>query len=139
MEPRCCTLCGQKSETGAGKSAFICDACLGLSGRELDKVMGRFTTEGMTLFLSLQYRVPTINLRNYEIAEEVRALVPRGLCEQHIVMPVSRAGGALILAVTDPGDIKVLDAIRETTGMSIEPVIASAEAIRAVHARYWGI
>lgn len=138
MEPRRCTLCGQTSDSGAGKSAFICDACLGLKGREVGEVMTGFASaEEMTLFLSQQYRVPTVDLREYEIAEEVRSLVPRDLCERHVVMPVSRAGGALILAVTDPSDIKVLDRIREAVGMSVEPVIASADAIRAVRARYW--
>lgn len=48
-------------------------------------------------------------------------------------MPVSRAAGALIVAVTDPSDTKVLDALRGATGMTIEPVIASADEIRAAH------
>ena len=39
-----------------------------------------------------QYRVPAINLDEYEIDAEVLKLVSQGVCEKHKVIPVSRAG-----------------------------------------------
>jgi len=87
-------------------------------------------------FLSQQYRIPTINLSEYEVPEEIRDLVPRSLCERLVVMPVSRAGSSLIVAVREP-DEDVLAALREATGFTVEAVLASAADIRAAHARYW--
>lgn len=88
--------------------------------------------------LSMRYRVPTIDLSEYEVAPEILALVPRELCERHIVLPVSRAGDSLIVAMTDPTDSTSRDALKEHTGFDIEPVIASEGAIRAAIARYYG-
>jgi len=48
--------------------------------------------------LSMRYRIPTIDLDQYVTAPEILALVPRELCEKLIVLPVSRAGNALIVA-----------------------------------------
>jgi len=99
---------------------------LGLSGTEL------------TNFLSQQYRIPTIALGDYEIDADVIAIVPEELCARHRVIPVSRAGTSLIVAVVDPTDQKVLDALREATSMNVEPVIATEHAVAAAITRYYG-
>jgi type IV pilus assembly protein PilB len=88
--------------------------------------------------LSMRYRVPTIDLSEYEVAPEILALVPRALCERHVVVPVSRAGTSLIVAMTDPTLSAAIDALREHTGFNIEPVIASEDAIRTAIERYYG-
>lgn len=90
----------------------------------------------MTAFLSQRYRVPTVDLVAVEITEEVLTLVPRELCERHLVIPVSEVTGSLILAMTDPDDARALDAIAKATGMSVDPVIASVDEIRAALLRY---
>lgn len=115
-----CSLCGQARESGAGKRTFVCDACLGLKGGFVETAFRPF----------VPCRVPTIDLREYEIAAEVRALVPRELCEELVVIPVSRAGTFLIVAMSAPDDQATLAALAKATGLQIEPVIASLEEIR---------
>lgn len=98
---------------------------------------GLVSAEDVPAFLSQQHRVPTIDLGEYEIAEEVRKLLTREECERHVIVPVSRIGHALVVAMTDPTDTDALDAVAEATRTSVEPVIASAAAIRSAIARYW--
>src|SRR5579863_9272272 len=56
-------------------------------------------------FLSKQYRVPSINLNDFEIDADVAKLVPREVCEKHMLVPVNRAGSSLIIAMADPSNI----------------------------------
>lgn len=89
-------------------------------------------------FLSMQYRVPTINLREYEVAPDVIALLSRELCSEHCVLPVSRAGRSLIVAMPDPTNHFARDAVAAATGFTIEPVIADEPTIRLFIERYYG-
>lgn len=82
-------------------------------------------------------RHPAIDLTHYAVAPEIIALVPRALCDEHVVLPVSRAGRFLILAVVAP-DSTSIDAIAEHTGMNVDVVIAPADEIRAAIQKYHG-
>lgn len=79
--------------------------------------------------LSMLYRVPTINLAEYEIADDILDLVPDDLCKKHTVIPVSRAGSSLIVAMVDPTDAAALEALKAHTGMTVEVVISTEIAI----------
>lgn len=134
---RRCTLCGEEKESGVGKKSFVCDGCLGLKGRDLITLMRGLGVQDLTAFHSQMSRIPTINLREYEPADELRELVTRELCEELLVIPVSRAGSFLIVAFADPEDTEALEALAKTTNLTIEPVLASASEILAALDRFW--
>lgn len=98
---------------------------------------GFLSPQEITNFLSMRYRVPTINLDEYVVAPEILALVSRALCVKHTVLPVSRAGGSLIAAFADPTDATAIAELKAETGLNVEPVIASESAIRTAIARYY--
>lgn len=87
---------------------------------------------------SMLYRVPTINLAEYEIARDVLDLVPEDLCRKHTLIPVSRAESSLIVAMVDPTDAAALEALKAHTGMRVEAVISTELAIFAALAKYHG-
>jgi len=99
--------------------------------------LGYVSDEEITSFLSQQYRVPTVNLEDYEIDAEILKLVPREPCERHKVVPVSRTGNALIVAMADPTNLNAIDDLKFLTGYNIEPVIASETAIHAAIEKYY--
>jgi len=89
--------------------------------------------------LSAQYGVPEINLGEFEIDDEVIALIPKEVVEQHSCVPINRAGASLIVAMSDPSDLYAIDDLKFVTGCNIEVVSASEEAIReAIHRYYRG-
>lgn len=96
-----------------------------------------FTEDQGAMVLSQHYRVPTINLDEYEVNDEILQLVSKDLCERHSVLPVSRAGRSLIVAMLDPKDEAAITALKHVTGYNIEPVIATESAIRSALARYF--
>ncbi len=99
--------------------------------------LGYISDTEITNFLSQQYRVPTINLEEYEIDAEILKLVAREQCEKHRVLPVSRAGSSLVVAMADPTNLNAIDDLKFLTGFNIEPVIASEAAILGAVEKYY--
>src|SRR5450432_3524785 len=93
--------------------------------------LGYISDGEITNFLSSQYRVPAVNLEEYEIDQEVLKLVSRDVCDKHKIIPVSRAGSSLIMAMADPTNLHAIDDIKFLTGFNVEPVVASETAILA--------
>jgi type IV pilus assembly protein PilB len=91
----------------------------------------------ITNFLSAQYRLPAINLDEYEIDAEVIKLVGREVCEKHRIIPVSRSGSSLIVAMSDPTNLNAIDDIKFLTGYNVEPVVSSETSIQAAVERYY--
>ena len=99
--------------------------------------LGFVSDDEITSFLSQQYRVPTVNLEEYEIDAEILKLVPKEPCERHKVVPVSRTGNSLIVAMADPTNLNAIDDLKFLTGYNIEPVIASETAIQSAIEQYY--
>jgi type IV pilus assembly protein PilB len=99
--------------------------------------LGYISDGEITNFLSAQYRVPAVNLDEYEIDQEVLKLVSREVCDKHKIIPVSRAGSSLIMAMADPTNLHAIDDIKFLTGFNVEPVVASETAIQAAVERYY--
>jgi type IV pilus assembly protein PilB len=110
------------------------------SGQNLGYTLARlgYISDGeITKFLSQQYRVPTVNLEEYEIDADILKLVSRDQCERHRVIPVSRAGNALVVAMADPTNLNAIDDLKFLTGYNVEPVIASEAAVLKAVERYY--
>src|SRR5437588_395635 len=101
----------------------------GRNGYHLTK-LGFIEESELTNFLSKQYGVPSINLKEFDIDPEVVKLVPKEVAEKHQCIPVNRAGASLILAMSDPSNIYAIDDIKFLTGYNIEVVVASEQAIK---------
>src|SRR5689334_9582433 len=91
--------------------------------------LGYISDGEITNFLSSQYRVPAVNLEEYEIEPDVLKLVSREVCDKHKIIPLSRSGTALMVAMADPTNLHAIDDIKFLTGFNVEPVVASESSI----------
>src|SRR5260370_3550586 len=91
----------------------------GRIGYHLTK-LGFIEESELTSFLSKQYGVPSLNLKEFDIDGEVGKLVPKGVAEKHQCIPVNRAGASLILAMSDPSNIYATVALNFLTCDNIE-------------------
>ena len=89
-------------------------------------------------FLSRQYGVPSINLDEMEISDDVIKLVTKDVAQRHKLVPIARQGATLIVAMSDPGNIYAMDDIKFLTGLNVEVVVASETSIIAALERYYG-
>src|SRR5438309_9669290 len=91
--------------------------------------LGFLNDEEVTNFLSRQYGVPAINLQFFEIDPNVVKLIPQETARKHQILPLSRVGASLTIAMVDPTNVFAMDDIKFMTGFNIEPVVASESAI----------
>ena len=99
--------------------------------------MGFVKDEDITSLLSKQYGVPSINLTQFEIDPAVIKLIPPETAHKYQIVPLSRAGATLTIAMTDPTNVFAMDDIKFMTGFNVEPVVASETAIsEAIHKFY---
>ena len=110
------------------------------SGERLGLVLvksGALSEEDLTHFLSRQYGVTAVNLAEFDIEPEAIALIPREVARKHRVIPMSRAGNALVVATSDPSNVVALDDLKFLTNYNIEVVVAAESAISEALIRYY--
>jgi type IV pilus assembly protein PilB len=101
--------------------------------------LGFVSDEEVTNFLSRQYGVPAINLQYFEIDSSVVKLIPEETAKRYQILPLSRVGASLTIAMVDPTNVFAMDDIKFMTGFNIEPVVASESAImEAIEKAYGG-
>jgi type IV pilus assembly protein PilB len=94
--------------------------------------------EEVTAVLSRQYGVPSVNLELFEVDPAAVALVPQETSERYSVLPLSRVGATLTLAMVDPTNVFAVDDIKFMTGLSVEPVVVSETALNAALKKFYG-
>src|SRR6266571_441186 len=92
--------------------------------------LGFVKEEEITRVLSQQYGVPAINLSKIDIDDAVVKLIPSEVAQKYLIMPVSRTGATLTIAMVDPTNVFAMDDIKFMTGYNVEPVVASEVAIK---------
>ncbi len=109
----------------------------GKVGEHLVK-LGHVTEQDITEVLSQQYSVPAVDLDHLEIDDNVIKLIPAEHCRKYQVIPVSKFGATLTVAMADPSNVFALDDLKFLTGYNIEPVVASDMAIVRALDKYFG-
>ncbi len=99
--------------------------------------LGFVTDEEITSLLSKQYGVPSINLAQFEIDASVIKLIPADTAQKYQIVPLSRSGATLTIAITDPTNVFAMDDIKFMTGYNVEPVVASETAVTDAIKRYY--
>ena len=99
--------------------------------------MGIISEDSVTSFLSQQYGVPSINLDDFEIDPGICKLVPLKTAMKYEIIPISRVGSSLTVAMADPSNVFAIDDIKFMTGYNVEPVVAPETAIKEAIKRYY--
>ena len=108
----------------------------GRLGYNLTK-LGYISEKDLTVFLSKQYGIPTVELTTQEIDADIVKLIPEDVALKYQVIPVSRTGSTLVVAMADPSNIFAIDDIKFLTGYNVEPLVASDAAIKAAIEEYY--
>jgi type IV pilus assembly protein PilB len=100
--------------------------------------LGFIIDDEITGVLSRQYGVPSINLKYYEVEASVIKLIPQDTAVRYQIVPLSRVGSTLTIAMTDPTNVFAMDDIKFMTGFNVEPVVASETAIAEAITKFYG-
>lgn len=91
--------------------------------------MGFVTEEELLKALSKHFGVRSVDLKTKEPKDSVLKLLPGDIAAKYLVVPVSRFGRKLTLAMLNPHDMAAIEDIKFATGFEIEPVVAHLDDI----------
>src|SRR6185503_3950534 len=100
--------------------------------------LGLVTDEMITAVLSRQYGIPSVNLDLFQIDESVLRLIPQEVAQKYSVIPLSRVGATLTLAMVDPTNVFAMDDIKFMTGLNVEPVVVAEISVQQAIAKCYG-
>ena len=99
--------------------------------------LGAVAEEDLAKFLAELYGVPSADLSNFTPDPSVVKLIPGDVANKFQVVPISRAGRRLTVAMANPANIFALDDIKFITGCEVQPCVASETMIkRAIDKAY---
>lgn len=97
--------------------------------------LGYIGEEDLLQFLAEQLNLTRIDLSHMAVAPEVLALLPVEKALEYNVIPVDRKefNGSvyLLVAMANPTNLIVIDALQFATGCRVRPALATEEAIRS--------
>ena len=99
--------------------------------------LGIISDDVITAVLSRQYGVPSINLDLFHIEPAIIKLISQEVALKYTVLPISRVGATLTLAMADPTNVFAMDDIKFMTELNVEPVIASEASIQMAIGKYY--
>ncbi|MEX1186528.1 MAG: ATPase, T2SS/T4P/T4SS family [Gemmatimonadaceae bacterium] len=94
--------------------------------------LGFIKETDLTRFLARRYRMPAVDLKDFEVDLKVAKLVPPDLSIKHQLLALKREGRTLTVAVTDPSQLGVLDDLKFITGYAIFPVVGGEFTLRGI-------
>src|SRR2546425_5855705 len=100
--------------------------------------LGLVSDDMITAVLSRQYGIPSVNLELFQIDETVLRLIPQEVAQKYSVLPLSRVGATLTLAMVDPTNVFAMDDIKFMTGLNVEPVVVAEASVQQAISRYYG-
>jgi len=112
-----------------------------MNGGKLGKAfvsLGFVQDEEITSLLSRQYGVPSINLEHFEVDPAIIKIIPAETARKYQVLPLSRSGATLTIAMADPTNVFAMDDIKFMTGYNVEPVVASETTLEESIDHYYG-
>ena len=88
-------------------------------------------------FVGRQLNIGALRLSDIELNPDIVKFIPLDIARKFNVIAISKLGKTLIVAIADPNNIYVLDAIKFITGCTVQPVLTPEKAIqKAIEAFY---
>ena len=101
--------------------------------------MGFVTEEAMIKMLGSQMGIEYIELGDIVIDQAVVKTVPEQMARRYQVLPLYKKERTLTLAMVDPLNVFAIDAVRQATGLEVQPVVSREhEVLKAIN-RYYSI
>ena len=99
--------------------------------------LGYISKNDLMLVLSDELGIPPINLSRYKIDPSVIKLIPKKMAKMYKILPISKMGNTLMVALADPLNIFAVDDIKALTGFKINLIITTEKDIVDAIGQYY--
>lgn len=100
--------------------------------------LGYVSQNELLAILSQELGIPPISLSKYKIDPEIIKAIPRKIAVHYQIMPISRIGKLLTVAMADPLNVFAMDDIKKITGLEVNPIITTKADVQAAIEKYYG-
>jgi len=87
------------------------------------------TEQDLVVSMGRVLNTPPVNVSRISATQEMAEMIPRDIATNYKVLPVSRLGNRLYLAMADPLNVLAVDDVKRITKLEVSPLIASEKAI----------
>jgi type IV pilus assembly protein PilB len=101
----------------------------GSLGQALVKI-GVIDESTFSEFVGKIYNLPVLSLDKTDIELECIDMIPGDVARKFQVLPITRAGRVLTVAMSNPSNIFAIDDIKFITGLDVQPAVAGERAIK---------
>lgn len=100
--------------------------------------LGAITEATRTAVLHKSLGFELIQLKNLKIEPAVLSLIPPAFATKHKVLPIRQEGGnSLAIAMEDPSDLMVIDAIKNQTRLNIKAYLTTSEDLNEALKKFY--
>lgn len=87
--------------------------------------------------LEFQLGIPHMDINKFFINPETTKLIDEKLARRHNIIPISKSGNIITLAMSDPLNIFAIDDVEVSTGLQVKPVISVKKDIENAIDNYY--
>lgn len=99
--------------------------------------LGFISKSDLMVVLSDELGIPPINLARYKIDPAVIKIIPKKTARNYKILPISKMGDTLTIAMADPLNIFAIDSIKTLTGFRISTIITTEKDINEALRQYY--
>jgi len=92
----------------------------------------------LAIVLSQSLGLPPLDLSRVRIEPEVIKVIPKEIAKYYQIIPISKMGSSLTIAMADPLNIFAIDDVKALTGFEINPIIGKPQEISQAIESYYG-
>ncbi len=119
---------GKAKELAKGEKISFMQACEKLKFLDAEKLLEAF---------GQFFQVKTVTLETSDIPKNILELIPVDVALKFRAIPIDRAANNLVLAVSNPKDLRAIDTIRFKTRFNVKPVLALEADLTIALERYY--
>lgn len=93
----------------------------------------------LMLLLVRELHIPSIDLSKYKFDPNLKSIIPEKIARQYNIIPISKLGDTITMAISDPLNVFAIDDIKNITGKSVDVVMGTESQItKAINTFYGG-
>lgn len=95
------------------------------------------SAEDVYMLLAAEYDLETVKLAQYKIPREIIQQVPKDIATRYNIIPIERDENSLTIAMSNPTDVQVFDALSHLLKCDVQGVISTPEDIAEAYKKYY--
>jgi len=110
------------------------------SGDSLSKVLvdqNMIEESALILLMAEELGIPTLNLSIFKVDKEIIKLIPEKVAIRYELLPLSKVGNSLTVAMANPLNVLARDDLHQLTGCEINPIFTTTRDIKEAIESYY--